>query len=156
MIAKYQNSTRQRRHILKNQLLSMVMSDCQDPDVFITEIYHLRDELVEMNEVIIDDSLLDIVLKGLTDDCLHIKYNAEADDSFTLDKAIYTMRNMPANRIAIHGQGPSTKHKGHESAMVTTFSKKGKCHIYNKTGHWARDCYHRQSSMKDTNKASMK
>ena len=134
----------------------MVMFDGLDPDVFVNEIYHLRDELVEMGEVINDHSLVDIVLEGLTDNSLQIKYNAEADYSFTLDKAIYTMRNMPANRIAIHGQGPSTKHKGHESAMVTTFSKKGKCHIYNKTGHWARDCYHRQSSMKDTNKASMK
>ena len=51
-------------------------------------MYHLRDELVEMGEVINDDSLPDIVLEGLTDDYLQIKYNTEADDSFTLDKAI--------------------------------------------------------------------
>ena len=51
MIAKYQNSTRQRRRILKNPLVSMVMSDGQDPDVFINEIYHLRGELVEMGEL---------------------------------------------------------------------------------------------------------
>ena len=50
--------------------------------------------------------------------------------------------------------GPLRKQKGRESAMVTTFNKKGKCHACNKTGHWARDCYHRKSSMKDTNKAS--
>ena len=56
------------------------MSDGQDPDVFINEIYHLRDELVEIGEVINDDSPLDIVLEGLTDDYLQIKYNAEADD----------------------------------------------------------------------------
>ena len=78
----------------------MVMFDGLDPDVFVNEIYHLRDELVEMGEVINDDSLLDIVLEGLRDDYLQIKYNAEADDSFTLDKAIYTMRNMHANRLA--------------------------------------------------------
>ena len=59
---------------------------------------------------------------------------------------------MHANRIAKHG--PSRKQKGRESAMVTTFNKKGKCHACNKTGHWARDCYHRKSSMKATNKAS--
>ena len=63
MIAKYQNFTRQRRRIPKNQLVSMQTSDGQDPDVFINEIYHLRYELVEMGEVINDDSLLHIVWK---------------------------------------------------------------------------------------------
>ena len=88
-----------------------------------------------MGEVINDDSLLDIVLEGLTDDYIQIKHNAETDDSWC---------------------GPSRKQKGRESTMVITFSKKGKCHICNKTGHWARDCYHRKSSMRDTNKASKK
>ena len=44
MIAKYQNSTRQRRRVLKNQLVSMVRM----PMSFINEIYYLRDELVDM------------------------------------------------------------------------------------------------------------
>ena len=92
MIAKCQNSTRQRRRILKNQLVSMVMTEGQDPDVFINEVYYIRGELVEMGEVINYDSLLDIVLEGLTDEYLQIKYNAEADDNFTLENAIYTMR----------------------------------------------------------------
>ena len=61
---------------------------------------------------------------------------------------------MHANRIAKHG--PSRKQKGRESAMVTTFNKKGKCHVCNKTGHWARDCYYRKRSMKNTSKASKK
>ena len=107
-----------------------------------------------MGEVINDHNPLDIFLEGLTDDYLQIKYNAEADDSSTLDKAIYTMRNIHANRIAKHG--PSRKQKGRESAMVTTFNKKGTCHVCNKTGHWARDCHQRKSSMKYTSKASKK
>lgn len=43
----------------------MVMTEDQDPDVFINEIYHVRDELVEMGKVMDDDSLLDLVLEGL-------------------------------------------------------------------------------------------
>ena len=54
--------------------------------------FEVRDELVEMGEVINDDRLLDVVLEGLTDDYLQIKYNSEADDSFTLDKAIVYTR----------------------------------------------------------------
>ena len=38
----------------------MVMTDGQDPDI--NEVYYLRDELVDMGEVFIDDSMLDIVL----------------------------------------------------------------------------------------------
>lgn len=42
-----------------------------------------------MGEVVRDDSLLDIVLGGLIFDCNQIEYNAEADDKFTLDNAIF-------------------------------------------------------------------
>ena len=44
------------------------MTDGQDPDVFLNEVYYLRDELVDMGEVFSDDSILDIVLEGLTDE----------------------------------------------------------------------------------------
>ena len=63
----------------------MVMTDGQDQDVFVNEVYYLRDELVDMGEVSNDDSILDIVLEGLTDEYLQIKYSAEADDDFTFD-----------------------------------------------------------------------
>ena len=42
----------------------MVMSDGQEPDVFINDIDHSRDELVEIGGVINDDSVVDIVLEG--------------------------------------------------------------------------------------------
>ena len=92
MVRKYQNSTRQRRRILTQQLSHLVMTDGKDPDVFINEVYYLRDELADMGEVFDDDSLLGIVLEGLTDEYLQIKYSAEADDDFTLDRAVITMR----------------------------------------------------------------
>ena len=69
-------------------------------------------------EVFNDDSILDIVLEGLTDEYLQIKYSAEADDDFTLDRAMVTMRNMYANRAMRNG--PSRKAKGCESTMVVT------------------------------------
>ena len=118
MVRKYQNSTPQRRRILKQQLSHMVMTDGQDPDVFTNEVYCLRDQLVDMGEVFNDDSIFDMVLEGLTDEYLQIKYSADADDDFTLDRAVITMHNMYANR-AMRNE-PLREAKGRESAMVIT------------------------------------
>ena len=38
--------------MMKHQLQSMIMSEGQDSDTFINELCHLKDELVEMGEVI--------------------------------------------------------------------------------------------------------
>ena len=81
----------------------MVKTDGQDLDVFINEVYYLRDELVDMGEIFNDDSTLDIVLEGLTDEYLQIKYSAEANDDLTLDRAVITMRNMYENRAMRNG-----------------------------------------------------
>ena len=67
MVRKIQISSHQRRRILKQQLTHMVMTDVQDPDMVINEVYYLRDELVDMGEVFNDDSILDIVLGWLAD-----------------------------------------------------------------------------------------
>ena len=72
MVRKYQNSTRQRRRILKHYLTHVVMTVGQDPDAFICEVYYLRDELADMGEVFNDDSILYIVLEGLKDKHLQI------------------------------------------------------------------------------------
>ena len=56
-----------------------------------------------MGEVFNDDRKLDIVLEGLTDEYLQIKYSAEADDDFTLDRAVITMRNMYAIKLCETG-----------------------------------------------------
>ena len=48
MVGKNQNSTRQRRRILKQQLSHMVMTDGQDPGVFINGVYFSRDDQVVM------------------------------------------------------------------------------------------------------------
>ena len=71
-----------------------------------------------MGEVFNDGSIWDIVLEGLTDEYLEIKYCAKADDDFTLDRAVITMCNMYANRAMRNG--PLRKAKGRESAMVVT------------------------------------
>ena len=94
------------------------MSEGQDPDIFITEVYYLKDELVYMEDVFNDDSILDMVLKGFTGEYLQTQCTGEADDDFTLHQAVQTMRNTYANRVM--RTGPSRKEKGRESAILIT------------------------------------
>ena len=77
LIAKYENSSQQRRRILIRQLDNLKMSPRQDPDEFLTKMSELRDQLVYMGEPISDDRLTDIVVEGLTDDYDRVKYDAE-------------------------------------------------------------------------------
>ena len=64
------------------------------------EVNHLRDELVYMGEAINYDSILDTVFEGQTDD--YVQINAEeADNDFSLDQAVVTMRNTYANQVSM-------------------------------------------------------
>lgn len=82
LAAKYQNSSKQRHRILTLQLDNVKMSHGQDPDVFLTQVHQLRDEVVHMGVAISDERLTEIVIEGLTDDYDQIKYNAEHDPDF--------------------------------------------------------------------------
>ena len=59
------------------------MTDGQEPGKFTKEVYYLRDELLNMGEVYNDDSILDIVLTGLTDE--YIKNNLALKQMMTPD-----------------------------------------------------------------------
>ena len=125
----------------------MVMTDVQDPGVFINEVYYLRDELVDMGEIFNDDSILGIVMEGHTDEYLQIKHSAEADDDFTLDRTVITMRNMYANRAMRNGH--FQKAKGRESAMVVTVTPSAvvTCSHCKKTGHRFQNWFKRKGKM---------
>ena len=88
-----------------------------------------------------------IVLEGLTDDFAQIKYSAEADNDFSLDQAVITMRNMYASQVMHHG--PSRKAKGRESAMITTTTSSTvvTCSHCKKAGHQFQNCFARKKSM---------
>lgn len=53
------------------------MSPGRDPDVFMTTVYQLRDQLIYMGEATPDERPTDFVIKSLADDYKQIKYNAE-------------------------------------------------------------------------------
>ena len=123
------------------------MSEGQDPDIFINEANHLRDEMMYMGEVSNDDRISDVVLEGLTDDYVQIKYSAEAENDFSLEQAVITMRNMYAKRVMRNG--PWRKAKGLESVMVTTSTPSAAviCSNWKKTGQRFQRCFARKKKM---------
>lgn len=61
-----------------------------------------------MDEVFNGDSILDLVLEGLTDDYVHAKYSAEADNDFALDHAVSSLKGFTCYYIIhILGSCPS-------------------------------------------------
>ena len=102
---------------------------------------------MDMGEAFDDNSILDIVMEGLTDKYLQIKYSAEVDDDFTLDRAVITMRNMYANRAMRNG--PSRNVKGRESVRVdtSTTSVVVTCLRCKKPGHRSQNCFERKGTV---------
>ncbi|CAM9980923.1 unnamed protein product, partial [Sphacelaria rigidula] len=147
LIAKYQNSSKQRRRILMRQLDNLTMSQGEDPDVFLSNIYQIKDELNNMNESVSDERLTDIIIEGLADDYSQIKYDAERDPDLSLSQIESTMRNSYVNRLA---RGKSArKPVGRESAMyasspLDSYSNStlshNKCFNCGKPGHISRNC----------------
>lgn len=124
------------------------MSQGGDPDIFLTHVYQLRDELMYMGEAVTDKPVTEVVIKGLTNDYTQIKYNAERDPDFSLMKIeIATTRTMLVNRLA---RGESVRNSmGRESGMfassplgVSLRSTKSQNKTFNcgKLGHLVRYC----------------
>ncbi|CAM9463687.1 unnamed protein product, partial [Sphacelaria rigidula] len=99
LVAKYQNSSEQRRHLLMRQLDTMTMSPGQDPDVFLARLFQLRDELVHIGESISDERLTDKIVEGLTSEYRQVKYNAGRDPDLSIRDIETTLRNMYASRL---------------------------------------------------------
>ncbi|CAM9512073.1 unnamed protein product, partial [Sphacelaria rigidula] len=147
LVGKYENSSKQRRRILMRQLDNIKILPGQDPDVFLTKMYELRDQLVYMGEPISDDRLTDTAVEGLTDEYDRIKYDAERDPDFSISDIEVTMKNMSSNRVVrgILSNGV----RGRDSAMIaasppdsfTTPSRfAAKCYSCGRPGHVSRNC----------------
>ena len=101
-----------------------------------------------MVEVIIEDTLLDIVLEGLPNEYTDIKHSAEVDEDFSLKKAVITMRNMYANGVLRNG--PSRKSKRRESAVASTTTSWAVLTSTprKKPRHRVQNCFARKNSLK--------
>ncbi|CAM9542979.1 unnamed protein product, partial [Sphacelaria rigidula] len=152
LVAKYQNPSKQRRRLLMRQLDTMTMSPGQDPDVFLAQVFQLRDELVHIGEPISDERLTNIIVKDLTSEYGQIKYNAERDPDFGIGEIESTLRNMYAKRLARKNNCEQIAWSRFVNAGSSNISNqpakfRGKCYCCGNVGHRMRDsCSRRQSN----------
>ncbi|CAM9554146.1 unnamed protein product, partial [Sphacelaria rigidula] len=146
LVAKYQNSSKQRRRLLMRQLDTMTISPGQDPDVFLVKLFQLRDELGHIGESISDERLTDIVVEGLTSEGDQVKYNAERDPDLSIGDIETTLCYMYANRLArkvtasrSHGRDSSMLAAAMSHSLNQAAKFRGKCFLCGRRGHHARD-----------------
>ena len=84
---KYHDTSRQRRRTLLRRLDNSVMRANTNPDMFLSEVFQLRDELSDLGEVIYNELLTTIVRDALpTEKCATIKIQAIKDPDLCLEE----------------------------------------------------------------------
>ena len=85
--SKYQNNSRQRRRTLLRRLDNSVMKPDTDPDVFLSEIHQIRDELGGFDETISMERLTTIILDALPAEMYStVKLEAILDPDLSLEQ----------------------------------------------------------------------
>ena len=138
------------------ELNSVKMTPGQDPDIFLSRVYQLRDELENAGETVSEERLSDIVMiEGLTSDYDLINYNAECDPDLTVQsiETTISMRNMCAKLLARRVTSGSS-HGRDSSLTVASISNsssklpkfRGNCHTCGNCGHYMKDFRSRKQS----------
>ena len=100
-----------------------------------------------MGEVFNYASILDMVLEGFVGEYRQIKYSAEADDDFTLDRAVMTMRDMYANKLMRNGSSRHANRREPAMVLTSTPSAVVTCSHCQKTVHRFESCFKRKGTM---------
>ena len=149
--SKYQNNSRQRRRTLWRRLDNSVMKSDTDPDVFLSDINQICNELGALDETISTERITTIILDALPADMYStVKLEAIRDPDLSLEQIQRMMRTIFINhseRLSVTKNNPEYnryqgsnrrgRETGRESAMSTAFIT---CHYCKKAGHKVREC----------------
>ena len=149
--SEYQNNSRQRRQTLLRRLDNSVMKSDTDPDVVLSEINQICNELGALHETISTERLTTIILDALPADMYStVKLGAIRDPDLSLEQIQRMMRTIFINhseRLSVTKKNPEPNRyqgsnrrggeTGRESAMSTAFIT---CHYCKKAGHKVREC----------------
>ena len=120
-----------------------------DPDVFLSEINQMRDELGVLDETVSTEHLTTIILDALPAEMYStVKIKAIRDPDLSLEQIKRMMTTIFINhseRVSETKNNQESNRRcrenGRESAMSTPFIT---CHYCKKTGHEVRDCKKRE------------
>ena len=86
---EYRNTFRRRRRTLSRRLDNSVMRSNIDPDMFLSEVFQLRDELNDLSEVVSNERFTLIILDVLPEDMYStIKVQSTRDPHLGLEEII--------------------------------------------------------------------
>ena len=132
--SKYQNNSRQRRRTLSHRPHNSVMKPDTDPDVFLSEINQIRDELGILDETGSTERLTTTAIPDALPAEMYstVKLEAMRDPDLSLEQIQRIMRTISINhseRLSVTKNNPESKRyqgsnrrgreTGRESAMLT-------------------------------------
>ena len=156
---KYQPHDENRRRHLERELEAAKMRTGTDPDIFITHVWHLAEQINFIGGNITQEKCADIILQGLPEEYELIRYSASADTGYDLDKITQTARNLWYSRTRTDGatstrghrssardagMTATTDHRSRQSQDVRNDSnyKRGpQCYQCKRFGHVQRNCH---------------
>lgn len=92
--AKYQPADEHRRRQLERELDATTMKSGTDPDIFITRVWYLAEQINFIGGSITASKCADIILQGLPAEYDLIRYCDSAEGGYDLAKIESTARNM--------------------------------------------------------------
>lgn len=146
LLGRYQGTTGlQRYRRLKREFRAIVMDEDEDPDIYLSRIFHFRDELAAIGRHIHKDRLMDRIVEGLPEYCYsQLKVKVESDEDWSLEDTTAALQCMYRGRVLRKGR--ATRAKTHESAMKANGTaekprSRVACAYCRKSGHRKRDCF---------------
>lgn len=149
---KYQPVDQNRRRDLERQLDNCTMESGTDPDIFITKVWHLAEQIQFIGGSISEEKVGDIILQGLPREYGLIIYHADADDSYDMNKITNTARKLYYSRNRKQPPASERRHKdsARDSGMTATYEHRQqrpqvrsgpvRCHECNEMGHIRPNC----------------
>ena len=107
------------------KLNGIVIMPKQDLDEDLTEVSQQRNEFDRIVDRLTEARILDLILKGLSDEYEPIPFAAEREPEISLEEFETTMRNMHVNHVTRNDCWTFLRGKGRESAMMVSSGFKG-------------------------------
>ena len=100
---KYQNTSRQRRQILLRRLDNSVIRSIIEPDVFLFDVFQIRDELNDLGEAVTDKRSTTIILDTLPKEMYRystVKMQSIRDPDLELEEIIGMVKTIFINHFS--------------------------------------------------------